>query len=207
MKWETRENASTDDRGRYRIHGLPAGRYYVEAIKRNGWGRPSQHYAPVLYPGVSRAADAQAIKLSPGEEVGGVKFQLRESPAFSVGGRVVDLRTGHAANATVSLDPQDHSWGDGANSVTVRSDGTFRFTEVVPGNYRVALNVRLGQETLETYRTLDVTDRNIENLIITVSAGATIKGRLVAAGRTSDALPPTQVQLRSQWGPDRKSVV
>jgi hypothetical protein len=180
--WD-RGNATTDDHGRYRIHDLAAGRYFLQAIKQPYGGR--SRYPTILYPGVLRLADAQRIHLSAGEEISDVKFQMRPSPVFSISGKVVDIATGQVAKgATVGLEPEDGFSFAGAETALQR-DGTFRFTEVIPGHYRVSANLRNRADdnlSKSTLRSLDVSDRDITNVVLTFGPGATIKGRVIAMG-------------------------
>jgi protocatechuate 3,4-dioxygenase beta subunit len=192
----------TDDRGHYRIHDLPVGRYYVQATKRNG-ADPSVHYATVLYPGVSRIADAQALKLTGGEEVSSIRLQMHESAVFQVSGRVMDLTTGQpAAGAFVNIGPEDYTAGGSAVNTTAGPDGTFRLTEVTPGSYRLASNMRTANaaQNITAVRIVQVSDRDISNLTITLGPGATIKGRVTAVGADAPSVVRVQLLGRSSNG-------
>jgi hypothetical protein len=81
----SRPESTTNDRGEYRIGGLPAGRYYVSVAPASegapifgmpaewsrtiGWGR-------TLFPGTSLLVSASPIALAAGEERGAVDFTL-----------------------------------------------------------------------------------------------------------------------------------
>ncbi len=110
----------TDDRGQYRIYGLPPGEYYVaattgggiETVIRNAIenaGPPlppdatteqSTGYAPTYYPGVVATASAAQLKVAAGQEVAGIDFQVQVVPLATVRGMV------NGGNATVMLIPE-----------------------------------------------------------------------------------------------------
>jgi len=186
----------TDDRGRFRIHDLGAGRYYVRAA-RHVTGDPAPLYAPVFYPSASRVADAQAIKLAGGDEAPGIKLQMHESIVHRVSGRVVDVLTGQGSpGAMIYLAPDDVFTGPTATA-TAAADGTFRLSEVPAGVYRLNAMLRdLGatRTVVNSSRTIQVGDRDLEDLSIIVGPGTTIRGRVVAAG--ADFPPGVKVQLQ-----------
>ncbi len=107
----------TDDRGQYRIFGLPPGDYYVSAtaggleqIVRRVIAGPgggvdqapeSTGYAPTYYPGVITAGDATKLKLAASQELTGVDFQVQIVPLATVKGIVA------GGPAVISLVPED----------------------------------------------------------------------------------------------------
>ena len=105
----------SDDRGQYRVFGLPPGDYYVSAsaggldqIVRQTIGDPSgsqqsesSGYAPTYYPGVISAGDAAHLKLAAAQEITGIDFQIQVVPFSTVRGLVV------GGAATVLLVPEE----------------------------------------------------------------------------------------------------
>lgn len=95
----------SDDRGQFRIFGLPPGDYYVSAtaggveqILRQlavpgGRGMDqvpeSTGYAATYYPGVVTAADATRLVLAAAQELTGIDFQVQVVPLTTVKGIVV----------------------------------------------------------------------------------------------------------------------
>jgi protocatechuate 3,4-dioxygenase beta subunit len=94
----------SDDRGQYRVFGLPPGDYFVSAsaggieqIVRQVIGDPggaqqpteTSGYAPTYFPGVTSAADATRIKLAAAQEITGVDFQIQIVSLATVKGVVV----------------------------------------------------------------------------------------------------------------------
>ncbi len=106
----------TDDRGQYRIFGLPPGDYYVSAtaggleqLVRQAIGGlggveqapESTGYAATYYPGVITAGDATKLKLAASQELTGIDFQVQIVPLATVKGVVA------GGSAMVSLIPED----------------------------------------------------------------------------------------------------
>jgi hypothetical protein len=101
--------AQTDDRGMYRIFGLPAGTYVVVAntgaMGGGGFGgglgagfgggrggpqrNPFASAAPVYYPSGNRAAAAE-ITVNSGGETSGIDIQYRSMRGFAISGTIAD---------------------------------------------------------------------------------------------------------------------
>ena len=87
----------SDDRGQFRVFGLPPGDYYVSATAGGveqmlrqlvGPGRggveqvaESTGYAATYYPGVIAAGDATRVKLTASQELVGDRFSAADCPA------------------------------------------------------------------------------------------------------------------------------
>lgn len=105
----------SDDRGVYRVFGLPPGDYFVsasaggveqvvrQAVGDAGGGQQSESsgYAPTYYPGVTSATDATRLKLAPAQEISGVDFQIQVVPFATVKGIVA------GGAATIVLIPDE----------------------------------------------------------------------------------------------------
>lgn len=96
----------SDDRGQFRVFGLPPGDYFVSATA-GGLERiitqfaqlvapgaapeqttDSTGYAPTYYPGVITSSDAGRLKLAASQELGGVDFSIQVVPLATVRGVV-----------------------------------------------------------------------------------------------------------------------
>ena len=62
--------AQTDEQGRYRLEGVPAGRYYIVA------GRVD---LPTYFPGTSDVANARIFSIAPGGTVSGIDFVMLDT--------------------------------------------------------------------------------------------------------------------------------
>jgi protocatechuate 3,4-dioxygenase beta subunit len=153
----------SDDRGQYRVFGLPPGDYFVsataggieqavrQAIGDFGGAQQTETsgYAPTYYAGVTSASDATRVKLAAAQEVSGVDFQIQVVPFAIVKGVVVGGTAtvllvsdeGGAAGSPGALGRGGRGGfgamlGGGLRAVT-RSDGTFSIPNVTPGKYTI----------------------------------------------------------------------
>jgi sarcosine oxidase gamma subunit len=134
----------SDDRGQYRVFGLPPGDYVVSAnaggmdrimgrfMEEAEDGGESTGYAPTYYPGVTSAADAIRVKLATALETGGIDFQLQLVPLATVRGTVSG-----SADTVVLLVPEGGAGPRlGQNfRASVAADRTFAIRGVPPGRY------------------------------------------------------------------------
>ncbi len=157
----------SDDRGQFRVFGLPPGDYYVSAtaggveqifrqlVVPDGRGmeqaQESTGYAATYFPGVITAADAARVKLAAAQEVTGIDFQLQIVALATVKGVVA------GGAAMVMLVPDEPGSSGGARGggpggrgglglamlagssarTTTRQDGTFSIANVTPGKYTI----------------------------------------------------------------------
>ncbi|MCA1649035.1 MAG: carboxypeptidase regulatory-like domain-containing protein, partial [Acidobacteria bacterium] len=151
-------NDQSDDRGLFRVYGLPPGDYFVSAarglmferllmrIGPNGFDPEAASeetlkidYAPTYYPGTTTLAEASRIRLAIGQELAGIDVQMQMVPMATVRGVV----GGASGGAMVVLIPEDGGpagpavmRAQGLRGVTAE-DGTFTITRVPPGRYTV----------------------------------------------------------------------
>jgi hypothetical protein len=192
----------TDDRGIYRIYGLPAGRYVVGSGA--GSGIPSldmfsqrRKYPPTYYPGVSDVSKAKAVEVAAGGETTAIDIQLGlTNKGFMVTGRVIDPETrkvvasGFVAYSRkkTGSEPAElrliSTEGASFGISPVSSKGEFKFDSVAPGRYEIEANSSLGvlggdsqyfSEKIE----FEVANGDITNLEVRVHTGASISGIVV----------------------------
>jgi len=140
-------SASTDDQGKYRISGLPAGEYLLEAtlsiqgmFYKVGEGGSSVGTWPIyslsFYPGgSSRRKDAAPMTVTPGEKHPGEDLEIPLTKLHTVRGNMVAAHDGHILNGGTLclLYPDDRSEA-GRTSVS-KDDNTFTFGFVPEGDY------------------------------------------------------------------------
>ena len=154
---------STDDRGEFRLFGLPPGTYYivvtpgitsarVTTADEVRWAAqpaaagaapppgPIVGYAPVYFPGTTDPGAAQAITVGPGEVKEGLMFRVSPSPVARVAGLVQRPDGSPAARVTVTLTPRETrvDLEGSSRSVVSAPDGTFALQNVAPGAYRLS---------------------------------------------------------------------
>lgn len=150
LYWQS-QGTQTDGRGRYRIGGLPAGKYVLRASAE--WQRPAvtaevvrglapeeAKYAPLFYPNADRVAAATPIVLAPGKNLEGFDFQLSPQPVGKLAGKVVlPADAGPNPQVMVQVCEEDRSVPGTSQGVGVNpADGAFELNGVLPGRYLVS---------------------------------------------------------------------
>jgi protocatechuate 3,4-dioxygenase beta subunit len=206
-----RNSASTDDRGNYRIFDLQVGRYYVRASYL-GYSGDSSMYGPAFFPNVTAPRDAQPIPVINGAEVPNINFRLRQTPTYTLSGRIIDPSTGQlltgAQISVAAANPQDMAYnGRGAS---MRQDGTFTASGLVPGRYRIQIRrptsvTRAADGTITdisfsgpvntTIKFFDMPAADVRDFLITADPGTTVKGKVILDGAPS---PPQSTQRSTQ---------
>lgn len=140
-------DTATDDRGSYRISGLPPQQYAAEiTLNLQKWmyssdqngntsGTSSSVYSLSIYSGNKmRMKDADGFSLTQGEERGGEDMEIPVSRLHTVRGVVTAAHDGHLINGgTVELlYPDDKSQLEGTQ---ITSDADFSFSFVPEGDY------------------------------------------------------------------------
>lgn len=200
-------SAVVDDRGAFRVFGLPPGEYVVNANIRQRPSLPgtASAGAPVVanlltyFPGTPNAAEAGVIVLGIGEEAP-VQFSMVSGRLGAVSGTVLDSsgRTGAGAEialATTSAGGQWSSRGVGAAG----ADGTFTIPRVPPGEHlvQVRLAPRPGGVAEQEVATVPIAANgtNIEGLQVTTAPAVAVSGIVEWDGSASRAGGPTAFRI------------
>jgi hypothetical protein len=142
--------AATDDLGRFRFSGMPAGKYGVkatlpvsQAVMGMGPGSFSMHTsmsdALVVYSGgAMREKDLKAIELTAGEQRDGVEVIFPVNGLHSISGSVVAKSDQHAVNSGM-VELKDPDTKAQLRMSTIAQDGTFRFNYIPDGTYVLAV--------------------------------------------------------------------
>ena len=208
--------ASSDDRGMYRIYGLPAGEYVVATQPRNlqvGLGATevrtmsrgvvsdrSVTLAQVFHSGATDLGRATPVTVRAGEERSGIDIQLQYVPVATVSG-TVSARPGWDHVAVTMARADEVAGFEPVRSAHTGTDGRFTLNGVPPGRYRVMASSRaaatagapmtmtpgaLGVAMLE----IAVEGEDITNLALSLEPGLVIAGRLVfETTRPAPAIP------------------
>jgi hypothetical protein len=201
----------TDDRGVYRIYGLPAGEYIVAAqsqsrvmglpvleVRTMSAGAPSARSlapAPVFFPSTTDLSRASRVTVTAGEERAGIDMQLQYVPLASVSG-TVPLSPGMAPPIVTMARLGETAGAELTPSARADSEGRFTFAGVRPGQYM--LIARSGQASPPItggspttgppapvqWSTADVTvdGDDVPNVALSSQPTITIAGRLAFEG-------------------------
>jgi protocatechuate 3,4-dioxygenase beta subunit len=195
----------TDDRGIYRIYGIPAGRYIVSigdagegGTIRFGFGGRG-YYKRTFHPNVTEEAKATVIELAEGGEASGVDIIVgAKSKSFVATGRVVNENgkpvVGVRIGSSSLLKDGNRMGGFGYGTLS-DTNGGFRLDGLLPGRYAAFV---WGDDEIEGYTdtvTFEVTDGNVSGLELKMRRGSSIAGVVVMEGTTDRAVLAKLTQL------------
>jgi hypothetical protein len=193
--------ASVDDRGNYRIFGVTPGRYTLVAgtmppVSIDGGVAGGSRFSVVYYPGVSNLDEATQIEVKSGGESSLDLLLKREPMTFHIRGRVINadsvpnpekmvMYLGYktfslsgVVSRLKSYDPVTH---------------TFDISNVPPGELTVNVvqndQLFLGGMGLAASSPIKVTDADIDGLVLTLTNGVTVQGKLFVEGQSISTVP------------------
>jgi protocatechuate 3,4-dioxygenase beta subunit len=193
---------NTDDRGVYRLYGLPAGRYKVsvgEDAGRSAVIRSAGFYPKTYYPDAQDLARAEIVEVSEGGETKNIDIKVgRRSSTYSVSGRVVDADTnqplaGVFFSVGVVQQSQNQSYVNGTSGpgTPTNSQGEFRMEGLSPGRYAFTVgssnyvpNATPGPKVYSDPLQFEILDADVSNLEIKAQRGLSISGVIVPDGIT-----------------------
>ena len=186
---------STDDRGYYRLFGLPPGEYYIEA-KPLRFAVGNRPRSSTYFPGTADLASGQRVSVALAAEVVGLDIVLAQVDAARVSGLVIDAARRPQVNArSVSLlgrDPPEL----GGFSGRIRADGSFTIEAVPPGDYVLYASSPAGEGPAEfAVATLTTMGVDLENIVLRTTPGATATGTLAFGTSAEVGFAPSDLQL------------
>jgi carboxypeptidase family protein len=178
----------TNDRGEYRLAGLEQGAYYVaalyqgpaqppdadEQVRTGDSGKRPQDlsYAVTFFPEVQKMADAVAVHVGPGEEVGGMDIFLTLVHTARIHGRVSSALSGKTiAGPSLALrwnDPDNTGSVSAPVNVSYDQDQNFEIKGVTPGPYLLITTGNDDGKSLSARTPISVGDEDIADLDIVI---------------------------------------
>ena len=192
--------ASTDDRGEFEMADLSPGRYYFVVTPagtdrnmppRTRWTHPEEAYPMTFYPNAADVGQAMATDLAAGAKLNGLDFRLQKVPAYHLRGKVAGMTKG-----TLGFVQLRSASAHGVNiaPIPLQKDGSFDAGGIVSGSYYLAFMRQDGDTQLYGHEKVSVADQDVNDLLLTPSAGLDISGIITVEGTAPDKLM-TQVSL------------
>ena len=194
------QNRNTDDKGNYRIYGLPAGKYLVSAGGKSDWewsaSASFKGTAKTYFPSSSRES-ATEVSINLGEEVSGINIRYRNEKGYSISGKVFGGTNG-TTNSAISVILESSSGHSSiANAYISPNDSgrTFSMHGIADGEYQISAdhNQSFGQNQNDSYRSaprkITVKGGNISNIVLTLLPLSSVEGKIELAENSDKNRP------------------
>ena len=188
--------STTDDNGEFRLFGITPGQYYLQATWRSnmGFGGPGGEnqpaYAPMFFPGVLEASEAQRFTIGVSQQLSDLVMALKPTKAVRVSGTVL---TSDGRPATGMLNViRIVGMGFASNmGAIIKPDGSFELNAVTPGEYqfRSFPNAPPGPDTETANAKVTVGSEDITDLHLITSKPVSVAGRVIVDPAAAQSLP------------------
>jgi hypothetical protein len=188
---------TTDDLGRYRIHTLQPGEYYIEAAPDplrmlSAQAAPGKTPKPTksYFDGTSRLNDARAVAVAAEQELTDIDFTVGSAVVSTVTGHVTTTSGKPPASYTMRLQRVGSPTGEVRCFLGRPGDASFQCPNVAPGDFWLLVFAHgtpdIGAEFSVTRVTVEGQD--ISDIPVTTALGVPVSGQVAADGGV--ALPP-----------------
>jgi carboxypeptidase family protein len=198
------ESLITDDRGVYRVYGVPAGHYMVSVgepygpVRTGGNGR--EYYMETFHPGVTDRAKAVLVEVKEGAETTGVDIIMGPpQKTYAITGRVVNAQNRPLPGVElglIALSENGNSRSDTTGDWRSNDKGVFLIEGALPGHYRIYPRNDPSSNSFGEPIPFDVKNEDVSDLEIKMSRGGTISGVVVVEGVNDPGLRDKLSQLR-----------
>jgi hypothetical protein len=208
--------ASSNDRGEFRVFGLPAGHYLLLAsIPNSPMSRPfdtdglvpevQEPYAAVYYPGVLDVDSASRISLTEGGDLGDVDFHLHKVRAATVRGRLVgpaDKLSASQVQVVLAHNESNAASYIGRASAFVDSaTGKFEIRGVSPGSYLLVASQLFAGRPLGGRAPVEVSvTAPREEVAVALAPAFDIVGNVEVEGAPRGSVPTLLIRLAPSEG-------
>ena len=201
-----RGGGTTDDRGMYRIFGLPSGAYVVQVSPPPGplHGEVEgdrTRYVATYAPGTATPEQAARVRLPRGGAEAVLDVRLGESGVYRISGVILNSRGETGGNGSVML-ARLGDLTESTVSVSLSPTGEFTLRNVPPGSYELVARTfparQAGMPAVpsdaadQEYASLpiEVGNADLDNVLLTTRPGATVRGKIRAEGTGSNGRYP-----------------
>ena len=198
--------ATTDEKGQFRLGGLTPGKYRVKAKVANVMPVPAEirtdgtketFNVSTFYPGTTDRNTAAKVSVQSGLDVSGIDIKMVRSPVIHISGKIAGM-----SDTVKNYFLQVQEYGGGyRNGAQVKPDGSFMLWRVDPGNIRlVASGNEGGRNRQGIPLDVEVGQQNIENLQPQFAEPEDIAGQITFEDEQAkpQAAPAQQGQTQNQ---------
>jgi hypothetical protein len=176
--WVAAGQATTDDRGEYRLFNLTPGTYYVRAAQSS--------MPPLFYPGTPDSQSAVPVSVEAGAEAGAIDIEIRRSPDYSLQLTLGGIPTESTVNFLLRRKSALASEQQAARAEML-SAKTYRIGQIAPGAYdlfvQVSSNPGVGAQprglTNAANIPVNVTNANLDLGTVAIPSTVAVTGRIL----------------------------
>jgi protocatechuate 3,4-dioxygenase beta subunit len=178
----------TDDRGVYRIYGLPAGRYILSAAIYEGRGSATHRLPQTFYPGATDQKQAKIIEVKESAEVADIDIRFGAAKnTYEATGRVIDAETGRPLPgvwvACMEAPGNGNGGGRSGSGAQTDDEGEFSLFGLSSGRYELWLeSQQMNGEHYSEKTLFEVDDSDVKGLEVKAIRGSTVSGVVVIEG-------------------------
>ena len=183
----------TDDKGVYRISGVPPGRYILKVGKAYGltaYGRNEKndvHYAETFHPSAAEASDAAVVEVQTQREITDVDITVgKPLKLYEIAGQLIVVKTGapvpNVALEVITTSANGKSSTHLSGAFSSNANGEFSIPNALPGRYIVAPKNDRVSNTYGDPISFDVKDEDVTGLKIPMHSASTLSGIVTIEG-------------------------
>ncbi len=193
----------TDDRGVYRIYGLPEGNYTIRVmLDVEQLIKSRQHLQEVYYPNTTEVTKAASIEVKNGVETQDIDIRLgAPNKLYTIAGRALDADTGKPlTDVSIVCVLKTIAGGYATNRIKTNKKGEFLFEDMPSGSYHAQIFKSQGRsdEYYSETTYFEVQNADVSDVEIKRHKGLTISGKIVFDGATDFTNAATLRQLQLQ---------
>jgi hypothetical protein len=207
--------ASSNDRGEYRVFGLPAGRYLLQASVPNApMSQPFEAralipeaqdpYAASYFPGVTDVDSASTVSLNEGAELTDMDFHLHKVRAVSVRGHLSSPADRFSSSQIQVVLAHNESGVashiDRASAFVDPATGKFEIRGVSPGSYLLVASQLFSGRPFAGRVPVEVSATSREEVALPLTPAFDIIGSVELEGAPRGKLPDLIVRLLPSEG-------
>lgn len=188
----------TDDRGIYRIFGLPPGRYKVSVGQGAQSGMIGARGRRPLYlrtfsPNVTDETHATIVEVAAGGETTGVDVKIGQPlETFTARGRIVDEQTGQPLPdvpfSYAAMRPDGRSAGGIGRGLRSDAKGEFQIESLRPGRYVALISSEGEHDFYSESVPFEINGGDVSSIELKRRRGISVSGAVVIEGRNDPSL-------------------